>query len=414
MALNTCKKRQKAAYYGVKLRGEVLQNHITGKVTFMKKLSLTILATIVITSGNMFAAAAASDDATSIAARTADVINCFAGRNTNYTIEDFCGPIKLITIPDEKGLAYNFFGIEKDQQSAVNFATFKTMLARKLRISPAGTLEIVGDSAPFSDEGSDYVRTFLRNRFAGKHMIEYGFTGYLNKTDHRMFDTNALLNEYLDENPIEAHRVLGNVLGHTIIVLTSHGCQASRNVRNFVVVYNEAGTTVAPVYDETTGRQLSGSTTFGDDVTMSDYLLQADNGDYLVCIEGGAQSFRQVVNALMLDVPIEFVYNVRLPDPKDGGFNFSAARFLNQVKAAFADGTPSEEQVRTVLASYISTLRHITDTKTGESTPVIWAPNRADSRTKRALFEDAIKAFFDNRLYERVDALCTFYNATAK
>lgn len=317
-----------------------------------------------------------------------EIIDCFAGKNTKYEIKQFLRPVRLIEVRDNEA-TYNFYGIHVNEQSIVDFNNFKRMLLEKMGYAGKHVLQIVGDSGRFSPEGTAFGRKFVRERLPGDFVIEYGFTGY--KTGGAELDANSFINEFVDEQPIQAPRVLANVLGHTVWAITKWGCYVSPHVRNFVVVYNDAGMSEDPQFD-TEGKKTAGFTTFGDDVQMSDFSC-----DRLLCLEGGAQSFLQAVNVLQQEKTIEAVYNIR--KPIDGKM-FSAARFLKQVDSAFvADAAPSKETVREIFTKYIATLNSMFN----ESKP--------DYKTKKALFERAITTFIDEGLFERVHKHCIFYNA---
>lgn len=323
----------------------------------------------------------------------ADIIDCFAGKNSHYPIQNFLGPIKLIRVKSQAGLTINFFGIEKDQQAKVPFAQFKAKLAKVMGIPTQNALEIIGDSSQFSETGSNYVRSFLRPHFAQNRMIEYGFTGYVKGKE---LDINSFLNEYVEDDPSQAHKVLANIVGHTHTALTQWGTAGSFHVRNFVVVYSADGMSKEPMYNHE-GKKVRGYTTFGDDIIISDHLLQAADGDRVICMEGGVQSFRQIMNALSLNIPVDLVYNLRKPDRE--GF-FSAARFLKAIKTAFKnDYTPSPDEVRKIYIEYETSLKSI------------WDPSKADYLTKKELFDTAINDFINKGIYKNIATHCTFYDA---
>jgi hypothetical protein len=91
------------------------------------------------------------------------------------------------------------------------------------------------------------------------------------------------------------------------------------------------------------------------------------------------------------------VYHVRKPEKER---LFSAARFLAKVKECFVDGhAPSPEDVQRIYDSYEKTLQSI------------WDVSKGDYKTKKALFDNAIRDFIDKKLYKRIDTLCTFTDA---
>jgi hypothetical protein len=263
------------------------------------------------------------------------------------------------------------------------------MILARMGLAEESVMQVVGDSGRFSPEGTTFGRTFVREHLPGRFAIEYGFTGY--KTGGQELDANSFLNEYIDETPGQAPRILANILGHTVLAIKKWGCYVSPLVQHFVVVYNGAGMTEDPQFDEN-GKKTAGFTTFGDDVTMSDSIC-----DRLLCLEGGAQSFLQVVNVLRQHHPVEVVYNLRkAADAK----MFSAARFLQMVDAAFVNGkAPDKEQVKLIFQKYAQSLNAMFNT------------GKPDYKTKKALFEQAMDAFIEDGIFERTHELCTFYNA---
>lgn len=317
-----------------------------------------------------------------------DIINCFAGKNNMYAIKPFLGPVGLIEV-NEEGTTYHYYGVHMQDQAQVDFLTLKRMITSRMGLEEQPVMQIVGDSGRFSPEGTAYGRTFVRKHSPGKFIIEYGYTGY--KTGGQELDANSFLNEYIDEQPEQAARVLANVLGHTVWAINKWGCYVSPHVRHFVVVYNDAGMTQEPQFDAD-GKKVAGFTTFGDDVTMSDYTC-----DRLLCLEGGAQSFLQAINVLQQGRPVEVVYNLRKEaDAK----MFSAARLLQKVDAAFVDDkTPEKEQVKRIFEEYVHTLN------------AMFNAAKPDYKTKKALFDQAIDRFIDGQVYTRVHDLCTFHNA---
>lgn len=311
-----------------------------------------------------------------------------------FKIQDFFGPVKLIEIKDEsQGLCYRFFGIHKDKQLEINFAQLKRLLISALGRDQANMIQLIGDSNQFTEVGTNFVRNFLKSRFAKAAVIEYGFTGY--KTANEL-DVNSFVTEFLEQYQDQADKVIANIVGHTHIALTKWGTIGSAKVRNFTVIYNEAGITQEPVYNEH-GIKIGGFTTFGDDIITSDNLLQASDGDRFICLEGGAQSFKQVTNALSLGIPVELVYNLR--KPQNIPF-FSAARFLKLIYDAFGvHDNLSKEQVREIYARYMSALKST------------WDMTRPDHRTKKELFEKGINDFIENDIYKQVKTFCTFFDA---
>ena len=322
------------------------------------------------------------------------IINCFAGRNSAYPIQEFLGPIKLIEVASkDPKKPYRFFGVHKDKQGSVNFGAFKRKLTKLMNVKNNGAIQIIGDSNQFSKEGTEYARAFLRPRFERAGLIEYGFTGY--KTAYKS-DVNTLVNEFANKHHNQADRILANIVGQTTIAIDQWGTSGSPYVKNFVVVYNEAGVDQAPKYDSNFVK-ISGFTAFGDDIIMSDYIFSAHENDRFICLEGGAQSFKQCTNALKQRIPVILLYNLRKPENEKF---FSAARFFKLINDKYNYGKePSKAQVQEIYDAYVKTLESL------------WDARRPDYETKKALFEKAIYEFIQEGIYEQIPNLCSFYDA---
>jgi hypothetical protein len=262
-----------------------------------------------------------------------------------------------------------------------------------MKVKNTDSIQVIGDSNHFSRKGTDFARKFLNKRLMRSGLVEYGFTGY--KTAYKS-DVNTLVNEFVRDHPEQAHRILANIVGQTTIALNSWGTSGSPNIRNFVVVYNEAGVAEMPKYNEKF-EKISGFTTFGDDIIMSDYLFSPADNDRFVCLEGGAQSFKQVTNALLLGVPVILVYNIRKPENEKF---FSTARFLKLIKDAYGKGEePTKQKIEEIYNAYVKTLESL------------WDKNRPDYETKKALFEKGIHEFINQGVYEKVPSICSFKDA---
>lgn len=327
--------------------------------------------------------------------RFADIIDCFAGKNFMYPIENFLEPVKLIQFNDTYGIQYNFFGVEDKKQLNVNFSEFKEKVIKLMNIPATKALQLIGDSSLFSKEGSDFARKILREEFDKSNLIEYGYTGYMN---NGQLCVNSFITEYLNENPTAAYKVLANIVGHTHVALNEWGTTGSTFVRNFVVVYSNDGMTKKPIYDEN-GLKISGYTTFGDDIIMSDYILQSKDEDRIICVEGGVQSLRQVMNAVALNIPVCFIYNVRTTERESF---LSAARLFKKIHDLFRDNDeiPSKELVQLTFDNYIKSLENV------------WDRSKPDHLTKKSLFENAIKDFVNKGLYKGINKLCVFYDGS--
>ena len=189
-----------------------------------------------------------------------------------------------------------FIGFHQDQLHRVDFIKFRTYLLDLMNIEDDKIVQIIGDSNQYSKKGTIRARTYLSKFLNGKHLIEYGYTGHLSD-DQSQLDINSLLNKYLEKYPNESKRVLGNLVSQSIIAIEQWNCTINKNVRNFVIVYNGSGLN-------------DGYTCFGDDIIISDNILQADK-DCIVVIGGGIQSFIQCVDAMSNGVKVYGITNCR-------------------------------------------------------------------------------------------------------
>ncbi|MDP1723372.1 MAG: hypothetical protein Q8L85_01550 [Alphaproteobacteria bacterium] len=267
----------------------------------------------------------------------------------------------------------NFYGIDQKNLNKTNYVQLKTDLINKMGLKTRRMVQIVGSSNQFSVEGTQLAREFLKPYFDGEHIIEYGYTGHIND-DLSKLDINSFLNEYIEQNPNETHRVLANVVGHTFTALNLWGCKVSDKVSNFVVVYNDYG-------------MQEGFTKFGDDVIASDYIMSAEDDDLLVIVEGGPQSFRQAVNVLEKGVNVVALGNVR--EEKDRKF-FSTAEFFDLVKTALLKNLDlTGQDIKQILDSYLSNHE-------------AWDPTRPDASTKEGLFYSTVADFINRGIYKKL------------
>ncbi len=325
-----------------------------------------------------------------------DVIDCFAGHNTKYQIKEFMPSVRLIEF-EHKGKTLRFFGVHVDKQKEVNFPALKAKLMEVMGITNKKLVQVVGDSGVrvFSKQGSDYARSILEDRFANCGIIEYGYTGYQNPDE---YDVNALVNEYIDQHPDQAHRVLANIVGHIHIALNKWGCYASPLVQNFVIVYNNDGMVRYPKYDEK-GNKVAGFTVFSEDVVMSDYMLQAVDGDVTISLEGGTQCWKQIINMLERSISAELIYNIRVSHKQH---HFSVARFLRAIEI----NKPSlPEHVREIRKSYEQALEHLWDTTRQDNSDMNYG------EIKKKLLNECMEELINKNLYQRVSKLCTFFDA---
>lgn len=223
----------------------------------------------------------------------------------------------------------------------------------------------------------------------------YGITG---KTG----DVNALVSEWIACDPTKQARTIGNAVStHTLTAIRSWGCSVG-DITNIVVVYPDA--------------------LFGADVKLSDqFVPQYDNapGKSLgICLEGGVQSFLQIVNMLHLNVPVIAVEQLRGPTNKaclvDGNYLsfFSAAEFLSLIKkmvekAHLERREINQEEIEKIRDAYLhnSEIHGPYNFEHHKHLRVFANPTRPDYGTKMDLFVTAFHEFFEHRIWEKLDLL---------
>jgi hypothetical protein len=254
-------------------------------------------------------------------------------------------------------------------------------------------IQVVGDSASFSKAGTELAKRFLESHLTEHNLVIYGYTGHTESDGTRC--VNAALSDVICEKKMQ-NQVVGNLVGfHTPVALKQWGCSGP-DLQHYVIVYGD---------DETCREK---GTVFGDDVVTSDYFA-----DCLFMLEGGAQSFRQACNALLLDQKITVLSGLRAPSKafakeiiKDG-FNeseyttpyFAAAQFLGEVANLIRenDGIISEVDLQSWYKNYF-----------GRGKCYVGDPKRGDFDTKQQLLDSAWALFVQEKLYLRIKELVSF------
>ncbi len=301
------------------------------------------------------------------------VINSFAGKSNDFIPQKTTiNGVSFIEVNDKNNNTNQYFGIHEKDQTTVDYKQLKKHIIEQMHISKSPKiLEIVGDSNTFSKEGTIFASENLKKfqePLGIKTIFEYGYTGH---AEGEKVDVNGLINEFANNNNTKAHAILANIVGHSYTALTDWKCTASPYIRFFTVIYNNAGMT-----NET-------FTKFGDDVQTTEALC-----DGMVCLEGGIQSFRQVVTILDKGLPILFIGNIR--EEKDKVF-FGTATFLHRIKKiSKSNKNLSPNDVLNIYKKYEETLKNP------------WDQNRPDHKTKKKLFETALADFIKKDLYKKV------------
>lgn len=272
----------------------------------------------------------------------------------------------------------HYYGIQKEEQLQGStkstrwlYQRLKFHLLQGMGLTPSTPIvQIVGDSAPFSKDGTKRAKELLQQRLSPSVAILYGYTGHAKEDGTRC--VNGAVTDVIAEKEL-GHHTLGNIVGfHTPTALKSWGCSGPP-LQHYLLVYG---------MDETCRER---GTVFGDDVTTSDFL-----GDELILLEGGAQSFRQVCNALLLDQPLTILSGLRDPErasAPDGTPYFSAARFLRDVAR-------QSEDLEEWYESYF-----------GQGKCYVGDPRKPDFDTKQKLLDAAWALFMAEKLYLKLPSL---------
>ena len=296
-----------------------------------------------------------------------------------------------------------FYGIQSDEQmvkdqdgqenindTVKRYAEIKAHILQKMGLQPNfPVLQVVGDSAAFSLQGTQKAMKFLQQHLSSHSAIAYGYTGHFGSDGTQC--VNAAVSTYIIQNGLVG-QTIGNLVGfHTPTALDSWGCSGP-TLNHYLLVYGK---------DES--RRETG-TVFGDDITTSDFL-----SDQLIMLEGGIQSFRQACNFLLLERPIIALTGLRgektrfaLTEDGQSKNYFTAPEFLEFMKNKVKDGkeetTPSDEILNGWYDEYLHT-RLLSD------------PKRGDYDTKKKLLDDAWKLFKGEKLYKKLH-LFTCENAS--
>lgn len=278
------------------------------------------------------------------------------------------------------------FAVHKEDQRKLQFGeVHQTILTNLDKNNGTQIVQVIGDSAPFSQEGTLSAEQYLFSQLNSDptSLVLWGYTGS-RKGNGRRMDANALVSKWVNQAPFtRADRVMANIVDeHTPAALKDWGAQVTPFARNFFLVY--------------------GNAKFGDDVISSDSIT-----DKAFCLEGGVQAFKQIVNFLTLEIPVEGIYGLRMeknPVNYDSSSEaylhyFSATEFLFEL---FQKIEQIEKGGKKILAQEIEQFK-----EAYLKEKHLFNPRRPDGGTKQALFESAWKSFMDQRLWERRE-LCQF------
>lgn len=290
----------------------------------------------------------------------------------------------------------HYYGIHKDHQYQTSqsetrclYQTLKSHILQHMNLSAnTDVIQVVGDSASFSPEGTEKAKFFLKNHLSSDSAVLYGYTGHSEPDGTRC--VNAAVTDVICEKNMQ-DKVIANLVGfHTPTALSQWGCTGPA-LQHYVIVYGD---------DESCREK---GTVFGDDVVSSDYFA-----DQLLMLDGGAQSFRQACHALLLNQKITILPDLRAiskayktemtgeeGQPREVKTPyFNASHFLQEVADLIARENSNEECLQVWYEGYF-----------GIGKCYIGDPNRGDFDTKQKLMDDAWKLFIESKLYLKISTL---------
>lgn len=249
---------------------------------------------------------------------------------------------------------------------------------------PANTkvVQVVGDSLPYSQTGTEMAKELLRQKITSDCMVLYGYTGHAKQDGTRC--VNAALSDIVQEKEL-MDKTVGNLVGfHTLQALQNWGCSGP-DLSHYIVVYG----------DDDSKRDTG--TVFGDDILVSDSIH-----DELLMVEGGVQSFAQACNTLQRGIPIAILTGLRteasayaIEDDVRTPY-FAAAQFMKDV-IAFMDQTSNAMDWDSFYRGYF-----------GKGRCYLADPKRADYDTKQKLMDCAWAQFLEEKLYLKIRELVTY------
>lgn len=271
----------------------------------------------------------------------------------------------------------NHNGCEHFESTAKRYSEIKSHILSKMGLQPnTEVIEVVGDSAAFSLEGTQEAMNFLQRHLSPHAAVVYGYTGHSEKDGTKC--VNAAVTDYVAERGL-SKQTIGNLVGfHTPAALETWGCTGPE-LNHYILVYGDNEST------RETG------TVFGDDITTSDFL-----SDKLLMVEGGIQTFRQACNFLLLRRPILSLMGLRGDktrfavgeDGKSKNY-FTAPEFLQFLKDRIKELGQKDLSNKILDGLYDEYL----------STRLLSDPKRKDYDTKKKLLDDAWKLFQTEKLY---------------
>ena len=297
----------------------------------------------------------------------------------------------------------HYYGIHKQNQMQTDikstrqlYQDIKSYVLQNMGMNPETKIvQVVGDSVSFSQQGTKAAKNFLKSNLRNDEIILYGYTGHAETDGTRC--VNAVVTDVINEQNNLDH-LIGNLVGfHTPAALKSWNCTGPE-LKHYVVVYG----------DDETSRE--NGTVFGDDVVSSDFFA-----DSLLVLDGGAQSFRQACNALLLDQNIQVLMGLRdiskgwvvedINDTKITTRYFAASIFLNELKTLLEEkgDNINADELNQWYSCYF-----------GRGKCYVGDPKRQDFDTKQKLINDAWKLLVEERLDRKIKTLVTTMSNSSK
>lgn len=201
-------------------------------------------------------------------------------------------------------------GVDSSLEDTSGLGELRRLFVATFGCEDMRILQVVGDSGcPFNWAAIPRALKVLSDQAAGG-VIEYGYTA----VDH---DTNWLVAEIIAKSPEVGPRTIANVVGQSIECLQQPSWSGSPIVTNFVMLHSR-----------------DSYTKFGQDTWLSDGIMLSSYGDKMLCFEGGLQAFRQCTNALVRNIEVVAMTDLRCSNTR---VKFSAACLLHQLKKTHAD-----------------------------------------------------------------------------
>lgn len=224
----------------------------------------------------------------------------------------------------------------------------------------ARIVQIIGDCVMFGAKQCVFIKNVVSDLIEPSDIIEWGLTGKY-QYEHR-FDVNNFVDNLIYGLSL---RSIANVVDrHTPMAINDWRLQCSV-INNFFTVYRN---------------KIVNTALFGDDVAITDGLC-----DVLICVEGGIQSFLQIVNCLIDNKKCYVISGLR---SENGAKYFSAADFIERMLKS--------DNVLATKNSYFAEKELCDKTK-------------GDACTKQALFDKAWDKFILHQVRSKLNEV-VFYS----